>query len=207
MTDGDVLVLYHFRFQHERHHDPTTKFRTTWVPGKATYHRMLSHLRAEDYCEQEGVTCRLYFNNLLWPSTDQAVRHFRPGDYLRLNIDSSDKHFCDLVDAENADRERRLYTNATSSESEERQTDDKEDEWSRSRSRGESEVADSPSLIQISVKKQRTPLQRTVATVSTWRSKDQSPLTNYRVNLRRGELQQRRTRLMKTSQLLTIWYR
>ena len=162
LNEDDVLVLFHLRFLHERHNEPTTRFRTIWVPNKASHHRMLVHLRSAEYCEHPGVTCRLFFNNILWPNQDQAIRHFRAGDYLRLTIDSSSRHFCELVDVEIADRERRLFTNATSSESEERPADsptsERQDERSRSRSRGHQDDADGVALLQTSVSRHRTAL-------------------------------------------------
>ena len=167
MHEDDVLILFHLIFLHERSNAPTTRFRTTWAPRRASYQRMMQHLRSGDFCNQPGVTCQLFFNGVRWPSDDQAIRHFRSGDYLKLTVDSNSKTFCDLRGVERADRSRRLYTNSTSSDSnvetpsQDQRSHDSEDEREeprRSRSRSGHREDDRLSLLQTKATIQRVAL-------------------------------------------------
>ena len=85
-----------------------------WGPKTATRERILGFLRAQWFCEGPTVSCELFFNELAWQQGDTALRHFEPGDHLRLNIISSQERWCDLVYAETSERQRRIYESSSS---------------------------------------------------------------------------------------------
>ena len=138
LMNDDVLCLYQLTIQHpDRPVDTEDKFRVLWTPKVATRDRILFHLRVADICRTR--TCHLMINGVAWREMDSITRHFQDGDYIHLKVTAAQESSviatrCDIQSYEVAERQRRVFTNSTSSH----ETDHDEPTPSTGRSRSRS---------------------------------------------------------------------
>ena len=58
-----------------------------WLRSTSTRAGVLHQLRSFDLCHHRpNFACVLFLNNVHWPDTDTAIRHFVHGDYFRLVV-------------------------------------------------------------------------------------------------------------------------
>ena len=121
LMNRDVLCLYQLTFeQPEQRGDISTRFRVLWTPHVASRDRILFHLRAADLCRVR--TCILYVNGIPWHEHDSIIKQFQDGDFVHLRVivepgESVIAARCDFQGYEDTERQRRVFTNATSSNS------------------------------------------------------------------------------------------
>ena len=117
--------------------DVSTRIRVLWAPHVASRERIMFHLRAADLCRE--MTCRLYVNYIAWNEQDSILRHFRDGDFIHLKVtvaqgESVAATRCDFQSYETTERQRRVFTNDSSSHGTD-DSDDLQSDSGRSRSR------------------------------------------------------------------------
>ena len=181
LMNDDVLCLFLLTIEHPSDpNDYSERFKVLWTPKVASRERILLHLRAADICRER--TCHLHINHVIWRESDSIIKHFKDGDFVHLRVvvnpgSSVIATRCDIQGYEITERQRRVFTNSTSSEETEVRTPQSTQGRSRSRSREVSfedseeelprprpsqapdlEESDQDSLLQISGAKLRTSL-------------------------------------------------
>ena len=99
---------------HQISGDSISKLLVTWLRRRARRIQLLSQLRLDGMCDNEDTfECKVYYNNILWPEADYALRQFQDGDLvwveIHMNTMSARAAFSTLAEMENAERSRQLY--------------------------------------------------------------------------------------------------
>ena len=98
---------------HQISGDSISKLLVTWLRRRARRIQLLSQLRLDGMCDNEDTfECKVYYNNILWPEADYALRQFQDGDLvwveIHMNTMSARAAFSTLAEMENAERSRAL---------------------------------------------------------------------------------------------------
>ena len=119
LMNDDVLCLYQLTIEQPGPQgDVSTRIRVLWTPHIASRERIMFHLRAADLCRE--MTCTLHVNHIAWNEQDSILRHFRDGDFIHLRVvvapgESVIATRCDFQSYESTERQRRVFTNGSSS--------------------------------------------------------------------------------------------
>ena len=153
----DILALVDIQINQISGDSRALRRRVIWMSYRMKRTQLSAHLRIDRLCEErEVVECVLAINNDIWPEQDQATRHFRNGDYVRVDIfqtqGPADDMMISLRSQEICDMRRRIFTDSPSSDriggdrNERGNSGGPPRERSRSRSRGEApgSVEDAP---------------------------------------------------------------
>ena len=142
LMNSDVLCLFLLTIEHPHDvNDFSERFRVLWTPQIASRERILMHLRAADLCRER--TCHLSINHIPWRESDSIIKHFKDADFVHLRIvvrpgSSVIATRCDIQGYEDTERQRRVFTNTTSSE----ETDGSLPQPSTARSRSRSHASE-----------------------------------------------------------------
>ena len=140
LMNDDVLCLCQLSIEQPGPRgDLSTRIRVLWTPHIASRERIMFHLRAADLCRE--MTCQLYVNHIAWNEQDSILRHFLDGDFIHLRViieqgGSVAATRCDFQSYESTERQRRVFTNGSSSDDTEDPEASPSDDSTRSRSRG-----------------------------------------------------------------------
>ena len=139
LMNEDVLCLCQLTIEQPGPQgDVSTRIRVLWTPHIASRERIMFHLRAADLCRE--MTCTLYVNHIAWNEQDSILRHFRDGDFIHLRVvvepgASVIAARCDFQSYESTERQRRVFTNGSSSQGTETPEASPSADSARSRSR------------------------------------------------------------------------
>ena len=96
--------------------DRIARILVLWMRRRARRIQALSQLRLDGFCDREEVfECKIFYNNVLWPEADFAIRQFLDGDAIwveiQMNRGSARQAFAMLEEVENHARSLQLYYN------------------------------------------------------------------------------------------------
>ena len=85
-----------------------------WMRRRARRLQALSQLRLDGFCDREEVfECKIFYNNILWPEADYALRQLLDGDAIwveiKMNQGSVSQAFAVIEDIEAHARSLQLY--------------------------------------------------------------------------------------------------
>ena len=85
-----------------------------WMRRRARRLQALSQLRLDGFCDREEVfECKIFYNNILWPEADYALRQFLDGDAIWVEITMNEgpasQAFAMIEDIEAHVRSLQLY--------------------------------------------------------------------------------------------------
>ena len=120
----DILSLVDIEFKLPLGSDMSVHWRKVlWLRSTSTREGVLHQLRSFDLCNHRpNFACVLHLNGNYWPQTDNAIRHFISGDYIRLVIicpaDVAPRDAAaDMREYERAEASRRVFRSEDSSDS------------------------------------------------------------------------------------------
>lgn len=120
----DILSLVDIEFKLPLGSDMSVHWRKVlWLRSTSTREGVLHQLRSFDLCNHRpNFACVLHLNGNYWPQTDNALRHFIHGDYIRLVIicpaDVAPRDAAaDMREYERAEASRRVFRSDDSSDS------------------------------------------------------------------------------------------
>ena len=120
----DILSLVDIEFKLPLGSDLSVHWRKVlWLRSTSTREGVLHQLRSFDLCNHRpNFACVLHLNGNYWPQTDNAIRHFISGDYIRLVIicpaDVAPRDAAaDMREYERAEASRRVFRSEDTSDS------------------------------------------------------------------------------------------
>ena len=130
-----------------------------WMRRRARRLQVLSQLRLDGFCDREEVfECKIFYNNILWPEADYAIRQLLDGDAIwveiKMNQGSARQAFAVIEDIETHARSMQLYGRRQVQQPDEEPdsyTTDGSDHTGRSRSRQrliQGEVCEAPGSVE-----------------------------------------------------------